>query len=259
MLTLAPASSPSGTVWYVTTVLLTSVGFYMGPQSFAATYSAKSAEALRRNAVFLPLYQGVLLLVFFAGFAALLVMPGLKGAQSDQSFMLVVQRYYPSWVLGVIAASGALAALIPASAILLGTASLVAKNVIGDGFGIAQSDAARLLSTRVLVLVIALLALVFWLYERSSLVGLLLIAYNGMTQILPGVVCAFVWRRATAWGVGAGILAGILVAAWLSASATPWGINPGFAALVVNVIVLLGVSIATQSSRDSTPAYPPVG
>lgn len=258
MLTLAPAGRPYGAVWYVSTVLLTGAGFYMFPQSFAAVYSAKSEDVLRRNAVLMPLYQVVLLLAFFAGFAALLLVPGLKGAQADQSFMLVVQRFYAPWVLGAVAGAGALAALVPASALLLATASVVAKNVLGDAFGVARGDDARVLTTRVCVLGIALLALTLWLFEKSTLVGLLLIVYNGITQFLPGVVCAFAWPRANAWGVGAGIVTGIATAVLLSTSATPWGINPGFVALLVNVVVLVPVSIATQSSRDSTRAYRPV-
>lgn len=255
MLALAPGTKPYGTLWYVSTVLLTGIGFYMGPQSFAAVYSARSGDVLRRNAVFLPLYQIVLMLVFFAGFAALLVVPGLHGPQADQSFMLVVQRFYPPWVLGFVAAAGALAALVPASALLLATASVVAKNVLGDGLGLVRDDAARVLATRILVLVVAVFALTLWIYEKATLVDLLLVVYNGITQFLPGVVCAFAWRRATAWGVGAGIAGGIATAAALSASATPWGLNPGFVALLVNVVLLVLVSIATQSNRDSIRAY----
>ena len=51
----------------------------MGPHSFNAIYSARSGDVLRRNAMLLPLYSLVLLLVFFAGFAALLIVPGLQG------------------------------------------------------------------------------------------------------------------------------------------------------------------------------------
>jgi SSS family solute:Na+ symporter len=242
MLTLAPGSAPSGTFWYVSTVLLTGIGFYMGPQSFNAVYSASGENVLRRNAVFLPLYQIVLLLVFFAGFSALLVVPGLHGAQADRSFLLVVQRFYPPWVMGLVAAAGALAALVPAAALLLATASVVAKNVIGNER-----------YTRALVLVVALLSLVLWLFEKETLVGLLLIVYDGITQFAPGAVCAFVWRRATAWGVGAGIAAGVVAASWLSTRPSPLGINPGLIALAINVAVLIVVSLSDRRVRRGVP------
>ncbi|MGH7737411.1 MAG: sodium:solute symporter family protein [Candidatus Tyrphobacter sp.] len=257
MLTLGAATSKNGGVWYVSTVLLSALGFYMFPGSFTSIYSAKSGDVLRRNAVFLPVYHVIMILALLAGFTALLVAPGLRGAHADESFMLVVQRYYPPWVLGLVAAAGSLAALVPASVLLLSTASVVAKNVLSDGFGLANGDAQRVLATRIFVLVIALLALFLWLFERETLVGLLLLVYDGITQLLPGVLCAFAWRRATAWGVAAGIAAGVATAAALTAGTSPLGLNPGFVALGVNALVLVGVSIATQSSRDSRPAYLP--
>ena len=39
----------------------------------------------RRNAIVLPLYQLVMLFIFFVGFAAILKVPGLKGSDADLS------------------------------------------------------------------------------------------------------------------------------------------------------------------------------
>jgi SSS family solute:Na+ symporter len=251
MLSLQAGTSAHGTIWFVSTVLLTGIGFYMGPHSMSAIYSARTENALRRNAVFLPLYQIVLLLVFFAGLAALLIVPGLKGAQVDQSFLLVVQRYYPPWVMGIVAGAGSLAALVPSTALLLAAASAFSKNVLGT-FGVATGDAARMLATRVLVIVVAALALLLWLTEQRTIVELLLLYYNGIVQFMPGVVAAFLWRRANVFGVAAGIAAGIVVAiAFTYDNVSIWGINPGFAGLIANVVCLLAVSLLTRRSGDA--------
>jgi SSS family solute:Na+ symporter len=247
MLVLPAGSAFHGTVWYVSTVLLSAIGFYMGPHSWSAVYSARSGDTLRRNAMLLPLYQGFLALMIFAGMSAVLIHPGLKGTAVDQSFLLVVQHYYPSWVLGLIAGAGALAALVPASALLLAGASVITKNVAGDAFGVATDDASRTLLTRVLVIVVALLALGVWLTAQKTVVELLLLYYNGVTQFMPGTVAAFLWKRATAWAVGAGIAVGLAVAIPLAASnVTPWGINAGFLALIANVAVMMTVSLGTR-------------
>jgi len=241
-LTLAAGTGTHGTVWYVSTVLLTAVGFFMAPHGFSAIYSARSEATLRRNAMLLPFYQIVMLLVFFAGLTALLIVPGLKGTAVDQSFLLVVQRYYPAWVLGIVAAAGCLAALIPASAQLLGAASIFSKNVLGE-LGIATSDRARTLATRVLVVIVALFALGFWLDEQRTLVELILIYYNGVTQFLPGVVAAFMFPRASAWSVAAGIVTGFALVLLFTHGSTPLlGVNPGLVALAGNVAVMLAAS-----------------
>ncbi len=247
-LTLANDLSAQGTLWFVSTVILTALGFFMWPQSFSAVFAARDGNVLRQNAIFLPFYQLMLLLVYFAGFTALLVVPGLKGPAADQSFLLVVQRYYPSWVLGLVAFAGCLAALVPASGQILGAASLFTKNVLGDGFGVATDDVARLRATRLLIVVVAALALVWWLAARTSLVGLLLIGYSGVTQFFPGVVMALARTRPSALAVGAGIVSGIIVVAVAGSLATPTllGLNVGLFALLVNVTVAFATNAAIR-------------
>lgn len=237
-LTIGGPTAPNGITWVVTTTILTGCGFFMWPQSMAAIYSARDEDTLRRNAVFLPFYQVMLLLVFFAGFTALEVLPGLKGPAADQSFMLVVQKTYSPWVLGFVAAAGTLAALIPAAGQLLAAASIVGKNVFAD-YGIARDPAAQTRTTRILVLVVALLAFGFWALAKVTLVGLLLIGYNGITQLFPGVVLGVATRRPPALAVGAGIVAGLLTLVYFALINTGQvtGINTGLIALAINIAV----------------------
>jgi SSS family solute:Na+ symporter len=93
---------------------------------FGAIFTARSENTLRRNAVVMPLYTITLAFIFFAGFAAVLVVPRL--ADGDLSLLTVVQKSFPPWFLGVIGGSGALTAMVPASILLLSAATLFAKN-----------------------------------------------------------------------------------------------------------------------------------
>jgi solute:Na+ symporter, SSS family len=246
-LTLKATGTGYTAPWFVSTVLLQGVTFFLWPQSISATYSAKSAGALRRNAVFLPVYGIMLVLMLFAGLTALLLIPGLQGAEADKSFMLVVARYYPPWVLGAIAGAGCLAALVPVSAQLLAAAGLVVKNVMEDALGWKPQEAQRTMPMRVLVVILAAAALAMWALFKPTLVELLLIGYNGIAQFIPGVLFAFAWRRATAWGVGAGIAAGLAVLAAAAQEQTLFGINTGVVALTANFIVAVLVSFATPA------------
>ncbi|HET9029848.1 MAG TPA: sodium:solute symporter family protein [Candidatus Aquilonibacter sp.] len=250
MLSLAGPFAAKGTLWYVSTVLLTGIGFFMGPQSIAATFSAKDANVLRRNAMFLPLYQLIVLLVFFAGFTALLVAPGLTGSAIDQSFLAVVQHFYPPWVLGFICATGALCALIPSTALLLSAASIVSKNIFGDLFGVALDDRSRMILTRACVAVLGLGALVLWVALKTTLVTMLLLYYNGVTQFAPAFFLGFFWKRVTTAGVATGLIAGIAIALYLAAAGiSPYGINAGFIALIVNVALTVSISLLTQKKE----------
>jgi SSS family solute:Na+ symporter len=254
-LTLTEDTSGNGVIWFVSTVLLTAMGFYMWPQTLAAVYSAKSENTLRRNAIALPVYQLMFLFVYFAGFTALLVLPGLKGPAVDQSFMLVVQKYYPPWLLGLVAGAGCLAGLVPASVQILAAASIVSKNVLGDMLGIARTNERQTRATQILVLVVAAFAFLFWVFAKTTLVGLLLISYNGITQLFPGVVLSFARVRPSALAVAAGIITGIAALAIfaLYGISIVGGINVGLVALALNFAVVgtIGYALRTDVSRFS--------
>jgi SSS family solute:Na+ symporter len=261
-MTLPPPGSANASYtvpWFVTTILLSGIGFFMGPANAPAIYSARSPETLRRNMIFMPIYQLILLFVFFAGFTALAVTPGLSGPAADQSFMLVMQHYYSPAALGFVAAAGCLAALLPASTLLLGAASVFSKNVLGDAMNIATGDRARTLATRILVLVVAFLALILWIYYKNSLVDLLLFYYVGITQLAPGVIFAIAWPRASAWPVAAGLIAGECVGFYsLHNPIAPGGINAGFFALIVNVAICVALTLAFPATKKK-PAGVPAG
>src|SRR5262249_30805424 len=116
-LTMLGATQDLGHGWYISSVLLTAFGFYMWPQFFAASFTARSGNVLRRNAVIMPLYSITMPLMFFVGLSALLVVPGLR--DSNLALLTIVRKTFPAWFLGVIGGAGALTAMVPAAIQLL--------------------------------------------------------------------------------------------------------------------------------------------
>lgn len=252
MLTLQGWTTPKGQLWYISTVLLTGIGYFMGAHSIAATYSAKDELVLRRNAMLLPIYHIIVILVFFAGFAALLLVPGMKAPASDQSYLLVIAKYYPPWVLGFIAGAGALCALVPSTALLLSSASILAKNIGSDVFGIARDDRSRVMLTRAMVVFMGLLALVMWMGFKTTIVQLLLLYYNGVSQFAPAFFFGIFWKVTSRIAVATGLIVGIVVAVSLAAlSISPFGINPGFIALALNAMLVVGITLLRRNATAS--------
>ncbi|HVA72391.1 MAG TPA: sodium:solute symporter family protein [Candidatus Limnocylindrales bacterium] len=249
-LTMPGATKNLGHAWYISTVLLNSLGLYMWPHNFGASFTAKSGDVLRRNAVVMPLYTITLPLIFLAGFAALMVIPGLKNG--DLSLLAVVQRTFPPWALGVIGGAGALAAMVPASIFTLTAATLFAKNFYRSIFAPTMSDARVAILARVMVGFVMAVALYFAMHSSTTLVNLLLWGYDGVTQFFPGVVLGLYWKRVTRAGVWSGMAAGIAaLAVLLLGKHDPiFGVNAGFAALCVNFAVVAGVSLLTPAERS---------
>jgi solute:Na+ symporter, SSS family len=255
--TVLPAHGES-VWWFSSTVLLTALGFYMFPHSFGSIYTARSARVIRQNAVFLPIYQLILLFVFFVGFAAILQVPGLKGPEIDLALLKLSAKTFDPWIVGVIGAAGVLTALVPGSMILMTTATLVANNLyrLAD----SSADDARVATiAKLIVPVVALVAVYFTLQGGQTIVALLLMGYSFVTQLFPALVLSLGRNRWIAREAAlAGILAGVAAVAAVSLTHTTIArlfpslpaeikeLNVGIIALAVNIVVLVAVSVAAR-------------
>jgi solute:Na+ symporter, SSS family len=251
--------------WFSSTVLLTALGFYMWPHSFGSIYTARNATVIRKNAIVLPLYQLILLFVFFVGFAAILQVPGLTGPDIDLALFKPSVKTFDPWLVGTIGATGVLTALGPGSMILMTTATLIANNLYRM---VAPSADDRQVSrlAKLLVPVISIVAVFFTLRGGETIVALLLTGYSLVTQLFPSLVLSLGKRNIAAReGAAAGILAGIATVAFVSLTGLnfhklPWlppqvqDLNIGIVALAVNLIVLIALSSATWLSAAPAQA-----
>lgn len=246
--------SPS---WFVSTVLLTALGFYMWPHTFGSTFTAENARVIRRNATFLPLYQLILLFVFFVGFAAVLKVPGLTGEKVDLALLAISKDTFSAPVVGLIGAAGLLTALVPGSMLLMVSATVLAKNVYSV-FVPSTSEHRVGTIAKVLVPIVAAVSLWFSLQSGEGIVLLLLLGYSLVTQLFPALLFSLMPSNfVTKWGAAAGIVAGVLTVTYVTIKETTIGelfpflpsavadTNIGIVALVVNFVVLIIVSLAT--------------
>lgn len=265
-----PASGLSVS-WFISTVLLTAFGFYMWPQFFGATFSAQNEGVFRRNAIVLPLYQLILLFIFFVGFAAILQVPGLQGAAGDLSLLRLSANTFDPWLVGVIGAAGTLTALVPGSMLLMSASTLLANNVYRVFVPRASEDQVSALA-RYSVPALALVALLFTFRGGQTIVSLLLMGYALVTQLFPSLLASLPRRPlVTKEAAAAGIIAGVATVAYITISGSTVGtlipalpqwakdLNVGIVALVVNVVVLAGVTaLARATAGAGAPEQRPV-
>ena len=245
-LVMPGATKDLGHTWFVTTVLMIALTFYMWPQYFAATFTARSGKILRRNAVIMPLYGITMPLMLCVGFSALLVLPNLSNG--DLSLLALVRKTFPAWFLGIVGGAGALTAMIPAAIQLLSGATLYAKNLFRPILAPGMTDQQVAKLAKIMVVVLTSGALLLALYSSLSLVSLYLLGFAGIAQLFPGVVLGLFSRRVTTSGVFAGMAVGITLAALLVLTRRdPYhGWNAGFIALCLNFGVTGIVSALTR-------------
>jgi len=252
-LVMPGATKNLGHAWYISTILLSSFGFYMWPQSFAASFTAKSADTLRRNAVLLPFYSITMPLMFIVGLAALLIVPGL--ANGDLSLLSLVRKTFPAWFLGVIGGAGALTAMVPAAVQVLTAATLFTKNVYRPLFAPDMPDQGVARVAKFVVIAMMAMAVTAAASSSVSLVSLLLLGYAGVTQFFPGIAFGLYSTRISRLSVVGGLLTGIAVTTFLVfTKRDPFlGLNAGFIALCANFAVLIALRLLARPS--SNPLY----
>ena len=241
-----PGSAPLLThTWFITTVLVNSLAFAW-PHYFGSLFTARDGDTIRRNSLLLPLYILPLALIFFAGCAAILIVPGVK--VGDLAMLTAVRETFPPWALGVIGGAGVLTALVPASVLILSSSTLVAKNICQPLCGHSLTSEALSRIARACVVAITAIALLLALNSSASLVGILLFAYTGISQFAPGIVATLVSKQATARGVLAGLVCGLTTCGWLFFTGRdPFhGVSVGLVGLAVNVVALMAVSLLTR-------------
>jgi SSS family solute:Na+ symporter len=243
--------------WLITSALNVAVGTYIFPHMFQLCYSADSAETIRRNAVFQPIYSLSYFFIILLGFAALLAGTQAPGGDPNALLLAFVSERYPAWMLGVLAGTASLLALVPGSVLLLTCGAIFGRNIVRPLVPTID-DRNELLASRLAMIGFAAIALYLTLGASGSLVEIGLSAYAAIGMLAPGVYCAFLMRRVNAVAVLAGLIMGYAVL-WvpaLSSIAAAWFPHweAGLVALIANAVVTMGVSLATP--RGAVVAKP---
>ncbi|MEU6769036.1 sodium:solute symporter family protein [Streptomyces sp. NPDC046853] len=255
-------------MWFLSTVVLNAVTITIFPTTVAGYLSAKSPNALRRNALLLPWYQLLLFVPMVVGATALFVMPTL--GNPDLALFSLVTDSLPSPIVALIGVAGALSAIVPMSVFMLSIGTLWGRTILGGGNGAdprarsrvpgkgkpGDADDMRTKRLSQLVCVIAgLIALGGSLFYPNTLVELSVLSYEGLAQLVPVVLLALFWRRLTARAAVAGMLTGLAVmtALWATDNDPYHGVNGGIIALAANLVVLLAVVALAPGPGPAVP------
>ncbi|MGH3439350.1 MAG: sodium:solute symporter family protein, partial [Sciscionella sp.] len=244
-------------VWFITNMAISIIGvlFLTLPHTWPSILSARSQKALRRNYIFLPLYELALIVPMIVGFAALLVLPA--ATDSNATLLTVAARVLPDWVLGLVGVAGIATAMVPAAGLLIGMSSLLAQNVART-----RNPRGRYWINQATVVGATALALVLAILRPGLLANLLLLTYSGLDQLAPAIAAGLLWRsqRLRWWTVLAGLLAGEAVVIYLTfINTTAAGnVNVGIIGLAVNIVIIGILELAARMGRTPRPANEPM-
>ncbi len=252
----AVAVPASETLFVLSTIVVQAMGFYASPFGMQYVFTAKSSRAVAKAQIFMPLYMLMYVFLVVAAFFAALHIPGLA-KNPDFAIFAVSEHLLPGWVQGIIAAGAALSGLMVLTGLSLTVSAIVSKNVVRQWINPRATDVQVRRWAEMVVAGYLLLDLLLTVIAPHLMLNLINTAYYGFTQFFPAILAALFWRRATAVGVGTGLVVGDLVALTLYfLHVSPGGLNLGLIALVANFIVMIGMSLITPRRHGSTSGEP---
>ncbi len=226
-----------GIPWFSSAALISALALFMWPHTATGVFSSKSGEILRKNAILLPFYNVVLMLVTFLGITAFMVVP--HGTSPRLAFLTLIQMSYGGIGQGFAYATIALASLVPCSIMAIGASNLFANNIYKDFINPKAAGAKLTMITRSMVFVVIGLALLFGLMFPTALISLQLMGVSGIVQIFPAVVFSLYWRNLSKESVLFGFIAGMGTVFYMYLSHNAHGVYEGFWGLLANIIVIL--------------------
>lgn len=238
-------------VFSVTTILLQCVGFCLVPQTCAYVFTARSAKAIRRAQITMPLYMVMFPFLTIVAYFAL--RHPLSIQSSNDVFPAVARALLPSPAVGLVLAGAALSGLVILTGICLAIGSLVSRNLVPGLSNDQQRQWSKLVMALYLLLSIAGAA------TSSQILNTINnFFYFGITQSLPGMLGILFFRHMRASAIIAGIIAGDVIAIALFEFAVPlYGVNAGFIGLVVNVAIVFAALFAfPDRERIPIAAHP---
>lgn len=256
---------PAQLLPYATLALGSALAAFMYPHTLTGIFAAKSANTIRKNAVFLPAYTLLLGLIALLGYMAYAAHLNIK--TPNDVVPALFATLFPEWFSGFAFAAIAIGALVPAAVMSIGAANLFTRNfwkayvnpeITPEG----QAKVAKLAS-----LVVKLGALVFILFVPTQFaLYLQLLGGVWIVQTFPAVVCGLYFKglRAAAllagWGIGMGVGTALAFADGIKPvhafvlGGHSFAVYTGLFALLLNFAVMLVVqALLSLVQHHATP------
>jgi SSS family solute:Na+ symporter len=250
MLTV-PGLDATGSRWtpgaYSSAIAVSAIGVWMWPHLFMKAFAAKDDATIRRTVLLFPTFQLFLFPLFVVGFAGVMYRSAPDAADAIMPH-IVLTSGLPTLVVGLFCAGALAASMSTGDALVHGAAAIAVEDVYSGVRNSHMSQHGKRTLIRWAAIAVGVLGYVIALDTDLSLVGILLAAYGAIVQLAPPVYAAFLWKRATAAGVVAGLLAGICITGLLVLRPEwrPLDLHEGIMGLAANLATLIAVSLWTR-------------
>ncbi|MEV0600545.1 sodium:solute symporter family protein [Streptomyces sp. NPDC050315] len=180
---------------YASLALGSALALFAFPHVLQAAFSARTSGVLRRSAIGLLGWTTMLALFALFGIAALASGVEPPPGRSELAIPLLVVDLAPPWAAGLLLGAIIVAALVPASVMSIGAATLFARNIYLEFVNPTAMPPQVTRMARLTSLIVKAGALVFALGLRDqAAINLHLLGAVWVLQILPTIVLGLLHR-----------------------------------------------------------------
>ena len=228
----------------------------MFPQMLMRFFAAGDDRSLKTSMVLYPVVAGVLFICpVMIGLWGHLAFPDLVGRASDQIMPLMLGRYSPEWLTGIVMV-GALAAFKSTlDSQLLALSSMLTRDIYQRYWRPQSSLAEQVRVGKFVVIALAVVGLAIALRPPEAILSLATHAFSGLAVLFPMLVGAVYGLRWSAGGAMVSVIGGEAVLLGFATGVFPEALQAGFLPLIPAVLVacmVLGVdSLIGQGIRSS--------
>jgi SSS family solute:Na+ symporter len=197
---------PPQAFWSYTLIPLSSIMF---PHMAIMCFSARKVTAFRRTVVLYPL--AILLIWLPCVFLGVLGAATLgKVADPDGILLLMLQKYAPAWLAGILGA-GIISAVMGSDAHqVLALSTMFTKDIYqhyGGREKYGEKAAVHFARGFIIVVTVAAYVIALSLKEKQGIFEIAVrYAFSGFAALAPIMVAALFWKRSTKWGALAATL-----------------------------------------------------
>jgi len=226
------------------------------PNVFSRLLTGKSSAELKKIVMIYP-FAGIFLFIFMAysGMWGHIAFPALKGPESDAILGLLLSRYAPAWMAGILGAAIFAALMSTLDSQLLAIGQILMKDYVlpnREGGKISANDTQW---SRIVVLIFALLAFIGALTKPAGIIKIVEWGFGGFASMFFPVLAALYWKRCSFTAAVTAIIVAQFLNIALPLGLFPaemlLGLLPAFWAILSSLIVLVVVSYFRPAKRSA--------
>ncbi len=254
---------------FISLMLALFLGTSALPHILIRYYTVPNAEAARKSTIVAISGIGLFyILTMFLGLGA--VAAGALNPETDNMSAPLLARSFGEVLFAMISGIAFTTVLATVSGLIMAASGAVAHDLMANLAKRQFSDTAKVLTGRIVAVVVGLIGIVLGISFRDMNVSFLVgwAFAVAASANLPSLLCMLFWKRTTASGIIASILVGIIASVGLillspdmwqrygfDPAAAPMPINqPGIVSIPLSFAVLFAVSLATGKNRRQREA-----